>query len=142
MGRVEKWEVCQGLGLDEDEYGVCTQEPGEEFLLRYDLGADSVVVEDSSEEGNMEKALESTAVSEEAPKMRIPDWMGTVCPECGARSAVMETRKTLSGPRRRFLCENGHRFTTIDHALKRVDLTPPPNGRPIVAKEKKDEVTG
>ena len=130
------------MGPIKDGHGVCAQNSGEEFLLGYDLGADSVVVEDSSEDGNMETSVEEIAVSEDAQKMRIPDWMGTLCPECGARSAVMETRKTLSGPRRRFLCEKGHRFTTIDHALKRVDLTPPPNGRPIVEKEKKDEITG
>lgn len=111
-------------------------------MFRYDLGADSVVVEDSSEDGNMETSVEEIALNEETKKQRIPEWMGTLCPECGARSAVMETRKTLSGPRRRFLCENGHRFTTIDHELKRIDLAPLPNGRPIIAKEQKDEITG
>ena len=130
------------MGPVKDGHGVCAQGSGEEFLSGHDFGADSVVVEDSSEDGNMETSVEEIAVSEDAQKMRIPDWMGTLCPECGARSAVMETRKTLSGPRRRFLCENGHRFTTVDHALKRVDLTPPPNGRPIIAKEQKDEISG
>jgi hypothetical protein len=129
------------LGSYEDGYRVCTKDPGKKFLYGYDFGAGCVVLEDATKGKLLEIFVEETALSD-APNPRVPEWMGTLCPECGARSAVMETRKTLSGPRRRFLCDKGHRFTTIDHTLKRVDLAPLPNGRPIVEKEKKDEVTG
>lgn len=34
------------------------------------------------------------------------------CPECEIKSEVLETRSNSSGMRRRYVCMNGHRFST------------------------------
>ena len=36
------------------------------------------------------------------------------CPECKAWTEVLETRKNALGKRRRYVCANQHRFTTLE----------------------------
>lgn len=36
------------------------------------------------------------------------------CPVCQSSSHVMETRETASGPRRRRICDQGHKFSTME----------------------------
>lgn len=39
-----------------------------------------------------------------------------VCPQCGVKSRVLDTRPAVEGGiRRRRICENNHRFTTKEH---------------------------
>jgi hypothetical protein len=55
------------------------------------------------------------------------------CPQCGAWTDVLETRKRKHGlTYRRYECANLHRFTTEDDALVRVDTKKPSPGRPPV----------
>lgn len=36
------------------------------------------------------------------------------CPTCQSPSRVIETRETASGPRRRRICAQGHKFSTME----------------------------
>jgi transcriptional regulator NrdR family protein len=45
--------------------------------------------------------------------------MAFLCPECRARSLVVETRPAPHGHRRRYKCTNGHRFSTLEQPSTR-----------------------
>jgi transcriptional regulator NrdR family protein len=50
------------------------------------------------------------------------------CPECGLVAVVIETRKASSFKRRRYECDNLHRFTTHETVV-----SPPKNTKALMA---------
>jgi hypothetical protein len=58
---------------------------------------------------------------------------GILCPECGAKSEVKETRPHAKGNRRRRYCLQGHRFFTLETVTKKAAPRPKaaPKAKPI-----------
>jgi hypothetical protein len=52
------------------------------------------------------------------------------CPQCGAWTELLETRKRVAGVYRRYECANTHRFSTMDDNVVRIDSQKMPVGRP------------
>lgn len=53
-----------------------------------------------------------------------------MCPQCSAWTELLETRKRTAGTYRRYECAKGHRFSTINGDVVRVDERKRAAGRP------------
>lgn len=51
------------------------------------------------------------------------------CPDCSARMVAVDTRNHGHYRRRRYLCDNGHRHTTVEVIVKRGDVLEVSNRR-------------
>lgn len=51
---------------------------------------------------------------------------GVVCPECGGESEVKDSRSHKNGIRRRRICDQGHRFSTLESVVDMSRKAAPP----------------